>query len=215
MVVGLSAASLANIPIPLVLFLKMCYNGTMATQKRKKTSKNTKRRTTRSVKEVKPEHELPGGFWRQTSAVLMIALSLFFVITWFGHGGTVLNEVSVRYGESPEKVAEPSKKGHTFVGWKNASTEVTSTDAYLKNTVRGDMVYVAQYSRNKYKVKLYDTDGAAGAAKGAGIGCGIYKDHDEAFSSLEKLAVIEPDPKNADRYEEVYQRWKRVLDNLS
>lgn len=64
-------------------------------------------------------------------------------------------------------------------------------------------------------IELYDTDGAAGAAKGAGIGCGIYKDHDEAFSSLEKLAVIEPDPKNADRYEEVYQRWKRVLDNLS
>ena len=61
----------------------------MATKKRKKTS-NTKRRTT---KEVKPEHELPGGFWRQIIAVLMIALALFFVITWFGHGGTVLNKV--------------------------------------------------------------------------------------------------------------------------
>ena len=61
----------------------------MATKKHKKTS-NTKRRTT---KEVKPEHELPGGFWRQIIAVLMIALALFFVITWFGHGGTVLNKV--------------------------------------------------------------------------------------------------------------------------
>ena len=71
----------------------MCYNGTMANTKRKKTSKNTKRRTTRSVKEVKPEHELPGGFWRQTCAVLMIALALFFVITWFGHGGSALNAV--------------------------------------------------------------------------------------------------------------------------
>ena len=79
--------------IPLVLFLKMCYNGIMANTKRKKTSKNTKRRTTRSAKEVKPEHELPGGFWRQTSAVLMIALALFFVITWFGHGGSALNAV--------------------------------------------------------------------------------------------------------------------------
>ena len=79
--------------IPLVLFLKMCYNGTMANTKRKKTSKNTKRRTTRSAKEVKPEHELPGGFWRQTCAVLMIALALFFVITWFGHGGSALNAV--------------------------------------------------------------------------------------------------------------------------
>ena len=61
----------------------------MATKKHKKTS-NTKKRTTR---EVKPEHELPGGFWHQIVAVLMIALALFFVITWFGHGGTVLNEI--------------------------------------------------------------------------------------------------------------------------
>ena len=64
----------------------------MANKKRKKTS-NTKRRTTKSVREAKPEHELPGGFWRQTSAVLMIALALFFVITWFGHGGSVLNAI--------------------------------------------------------------------------------------------------------------------------
>ncbi len=63
----------------------------MATKKRK-TSKKTKKRSTRSSsKEVRPEHELPGGFWRQIMAVLMIALALFFVITWFGHGGSVLN----------------------------------------------------------------------------------------------------------------------------
>ena len=72
-----------------MLFSKMCYNEPMATKKRKKTS-NTKKHT---IREVKPEHELPGGFWHQIIAVLMIALALFFVITWFGHGGTVLNEV--------------------------------------------------------------------------------------------------------------------------
>ncbi len=32
-------------------------------------------------------------------------------------------------------------------------------------------------------IELYETDGSAGAAKGAGIGAGIYKDHDEAFAS--------------------------------
>lgn len=58
----------------------------MPTKKRK----NTKRR---QKPEPKPEHELPGGFWRQVSAVLMIAVALFFVMTWFGHGGTILNEV--------------------------------------------------------------------------------------------------------------------------
>ena len=62
----------------------------MANKKRKKTAKRSTRRTT---KEVRPEHELPGGFWRQIVAILMIALAVFFVVTWFGHGGTVLNNV--------------------------------------------------------------------------------------------------------------------------
>ncbi|MGM9701092.1 MAG: xylulokinase, partial [Prevotella sp.] len=42
-------------------------------------------------------------------------------------------------------------------------------------------------------IELYETDGSIGAAKGAGMGCGIYRDHNEAFASLKQLAVIEPD----------------------
>lgn len=60
-------------------------------------------------------------------------------------------------------------------------------------------------------IELYDTDGAAGAAKGAGIGCGIYKDHDEAFASLKKLAVIEPDEHNRSAYLDAYANWKAEL----
>ncbi len=55
-------------------------------KKRGKKKKTTK-------KEVAAEHELPGGFWRQIFAVFMIAIALFLVVTWFGHGGSVLNEV--------------------------------------------------------------------------------------------------------------------------
>lgn len=47
-----------------------------------------------SKKEVtKVEHELPGGFWRQTFAVILILISVVFVATWFGKGGSVLNEI--------------------------------------------------------------------------------------------------------------------------
>lgn len=56
-------------------------------------------------------------------------------------------------------------------------------------------------------IELYDTDGSVGAAKGAGIGAGIYKDNNEAFSTLEKLAVIEPDIRNAQAYADAYGRW--------
>ena len=59
----------------------------------KKRRKSTRKSSKRTKKEAPLEHELPGGFWRQVSAILMIALSLFFVITWFGQGGTVLNEI--------------------------------------------------------------------------------------------------------------------------
>lgn len=64
----------------------------MAKRKRK-TSKNRSTRSRSRVKEAPIEHELPGGFWHQTFAVIMIALALFFVITWFGQGGTVLNSI--------------------------------------------------------------------------------------------------------------------------
>lgn len=60
-------------------------------------------------------------------------------------------------------------------------------------------------------IELYDTDGSVGAAKGAGMGCGIYKDHDEAFATLKKLAVIEPCEKDRDAYLSAYAAWKESL----
>ena len=58
-------------------------------------------------------------------------------------------------------------------------------------------------------IELYDTDGSVGAAKGAGIGAGIYKDNNEAFATLEKLAVIEPQCQ--EQYAEAYELWKSRL----
>ncbi len=60
------------------------------------------------------------------------------------------------------------------------------------------------------EIELYDTDGAVGAARGAGIGAGIYKSPAEAFSTLAKLGTIVP---AADRapYIEAYANWKACL----
>jgi xylulokinase len=60
-------------------------------------------------------------------------------------------------------------------------------------------------------IELYDTDGALGAAKGAGIGAGVYASADEAFATLRRLAVIQPDPAHTDAYRAAYQRWKELL----
>lgn len=60
-------------------------------------------------------------------------------------------------------------------------------------------------------IELYDTDGSVGAAKGAGMGAGIYKDNNEAFASLEKIEVIEPVEADRHAYRDAYELWKERL----
>ena len=60
-------------------------------------------------------------------------------------------------------------------------------------------------------IELYDTDGSAGAARGAGMGAGIYGSAAEAFGTLERLQVIEPDAARSEEYLSAYSRWKEIL----
>ena len=62
-------------------------------------------------------------------------------------------------------------------------------------------------------VELYYTDGSAGAAIGAGIGAGLYKNFGEAFRNLKKVKTIRPKGKNTRLYREAYGRWKKILVN--
>lgn len=63
-------------------------------------------------------------------------------------------------------------------------------------------------------IELYETDGSIGAAKGAGMGCGIYANNEEAFATLKKLEVIEPDEHRRAEYLNAYSRWKHTLEKL-
>jgi xylulokinase len=63
-------------------------------------------------------------------------------------------------------------------------------------------------------IELYETDGSVGAAKGAGMGCGIYKDNSEAFSTLKRLAVIEPNEQLRPEYLSAYAKWKEQLASI-
>jgi len=60
-------------------------------------------------------------------------------------------------------------------------------------------------------VELYNTDGSQGAARGAGIGAGIYKKPEEAFVGLEPVKTIEPNDKLSSAYQQAYARWEEVL----
>ncbi len=61
-------------------------------------------------------------------------------------------------------------------------------------------------------INLYDTDGSIGAARGAGIGAGIYKSHREAFATLQQLATVEPSTVDTEATMEAYERWKSFID---
>jgi len=60
-------------------------------------------------------------------------------------------------------------------------------------------------------VELYNTDGSQGAARGAGIGAGIYKGPTDAFVGLKPVKTIKPNKKLAAAYQEAYQTWELVL----
>ena len=62
-------------------------------------------------------------------------------------------------------------------------------------------------------IELFDTDGSVGAAKGAGIGAGIYASPQEAFSTLRRLQVIEPYSSDVPAYCAAYERWKALVDD--
>ncbi len=64
------------------------------------------------------------------------------------------------------------------------------------------------------RIELFDTDGSLGAARGAALGAGLYKSPQEAFATLEKLEVIEPESTWKAPLEAAYENWKSELENV-
>jgi xylulokinase len=63
-------------------------------------------------------------------------------------------------------------------------------------------------------LELYNTDGATGAARGAGIGVGVYKNFAEASSSMEKIKSYSPSKEVQEIYSSAYNKWKKQLKKL-
>ena len=59
-------------------------------------------------------------------------------------------------------------------------------------------------------IELYDTDGAQGAARAAGVGVGVY-DFKSAFEGLTQIATFEPDASLQPQYAENYAKWEANL----
>ena len=62
-------------------------------------------------------------------------------------------------------------------------------------------------------ITLYNTDGSAGAARGAGIGCGYYNTEQDAFGGLEVTGISEPDSELSAIYDAKYMEWIDILED--
>jgi xylulokinase len=63
-------------------------------------------------------------------------------------------------------------------------------------------------------VELYSTDGSQGAARAAGVGAGIYKSFKDAFTGLKKVKTEIPEKSMVKIYREIYNEWKKILNNI-
>ena len=64
----------------------------------------------------------------------------------------------------------------------------------------------------KATIELYNTDGSQGAARGAGIGAGIYKSSAEALGGLERVVTVHPDVDGTRTLSAAYQDWRKILE---
>lgn len=64
-------------------------------------------------------------------------------------------------------------------------------------------------------VELYNTDGSQGAARGAGIGAGLYRSSDDAFVGLQPVRTVLPNKRLKKAYEVAYENWQAVLDRAT
>jgi xylulokinase len=62
------------------------------------------------------------------------------------------------------------------------------------------------------RVELFETDGAQGAARGAGVGAGVYPSVKDAFVGLRSVHTEEPSSDKAAAYQDAYGAWKETLE---
>jgi xylulokinase len=63
-------------------------------------------------------------------------------------------------------------------------------------------------------VELYNTDGAVGAARGAGFGSGYYPKISDCFRGMELIRQVLPESKESDHIREAYAEWKKGLEEV-
>ena len=60
-------------------------------------------------------------------------------------------------------------------------------------------------------LELYNTDGSVGAARGAGVGAGVFSSYAESFRGMRKIKEFHPRQDLQNAYGNAYAKWKNHL----
>jgi xylulokinase len=97
---------------------------------------------------------------------------------------------------------------------KEMGMQVNRVRAGYANMFLSDIFADAFANTSGATLELYDTDGATGAARAAGVGAGVYKSFSESFAGMKKIKTIEPSRDKANEYSNVYMKWKEGLEKI-
>ncbi|MGE4489360.1 MAG: xylulokinase [Kiritimatiellales bacterium] len=92
---------------------------------------------------------------------------------------------------------------------KQTGLEIKTIRAGFANMFMSDVFCETLAGVSGATIELYETDGSLGAARGAGVGAGIFQGLEEAFQTLEKRKEIFPIIGNC---ADAYAAWKRHLE---
>lgn len=95
---------------------------------------------------------------------------------------------------------------------RDMGVQVSKVRAGNANMFLSDLFGETFASVTETTLELYNTDGSQGAARGAGIGAGYYKNTSEAFIGLKTTRIIEPGVESIEAYRDAYGKWRDVLD---
>ena len=131
-------------------------------------------------------------------------------------GSSVVGLRYTRHG--PEHLLRASTEGIVFALrygldiMRGMGMEMKAARAGNANLFLSPLFATAFATTTGVAVELYDTDGSQGAARGAGVGAGIYRDLTEAFQGLRCVRTVEPDDATRDAYAQAYRGWTEVLE---
>jgi xylulokinase len=93
----------------------------------------------------------------------------------------------------------------------NMGLSISTVRAGKANMFQSELFTEAFANTTGATIELFNTDGAQGAARAAGVGAKLYANTAESFEGLKRLSCIEPNAVLQRQYSDAYQRWKEQI----